>query len=180
MEPQISPSFGYVKTLLKYLLISAQASIWVLFSCLGLSFMLKKKTYLQAPSLASFKWHLAVNETNFAFIFARNLCINLRGCCQIMSWEREWWGMENSAWKSITVWNRREKLTSDWWTLCTEHIKPVYFLRGFGRREKSVTPLYCIYVAQVQLWQVSVRIIILFYLHCRTESCAEECFEPKT
>lgn len=136
MEPQISPSFGYVKTLLKYLLISAQASEFC--SC-ALDYRLCFKKYLQAPSLASFKWHLAMNETNFAFILARNLCINLRGCCQITSWEREWWGMENSTWKSVTAWNRREKLTSDWWTLCTEHIKlqSVNFLRGFSRREEE-------------------------------------------
>lgn len=70
--------------------------------------------------MACFKWHLAVNETRFAFISARNLCINLRGCCQIMSWETEWWGMESSTWKSITAWNGREKPTSGWWTLCSE------------------------------------------------------------
>lgn len=70
--------------------------------------------------MLSFKWHLAVNETYFAFILTRNLYINLRGWCQIMSWERGWWGTGSTTLKSITAWNRREKHTSSLWTICSE------------------------------------------------------------
>lgn len=56
--------------------------------------------------------------TYCAFILIRNLCINLRGWCQIGSWESGWWGTVNFMWRSITTWKGREKPTSSWWRLC--------------------------------------------------------------
>lgn len=59
-------------------------------------------------------------DTYFAFILIRNLCINLRGWCQIVSWESGWWGTANFMWRSITTWKGREKPTSSWWRPCSQ------------------------------------------------------------
>lgn len=56
-------------------------------------------------------------DTYFAFILIRNLCINLRGWCQIGSWEGGWWRTVRFMWRSITIWKGRERPTNSWWTL---------------------------------------------------------------
>lgn len=115
-------------------------------------------------------------DTHFAFILIRNLYINLRGWCQIMSWERDWWGTESSTWKSITAWNRREKPTSGWWTLCSERKVSdlsVHFLRNYTGVFTShtvdiiVTGVFLPSLFKKLELQRCLYKIIWFYLHCQ-------------
>lgn len=102
LEPIIYLSSGNAQAFLKYF-PNRSAGFLSEFCFHAVGFLLCSKRHLQATSIASFKWHLAVNETYFAFILIRNLWINPRGWCQIVSWESGWWGTVNFMWRSITT-----------------------------------------------------------------------------
>lgn len=69
-------SFGNARNFLKYLLIRAQA-FKSEFRFHAAGFLLCSKTHLQATSIASFKWHLAVNETHILPFSSSGICASV-------------------------------------------------------------------------------------------------------
>lgn len=56
-----------------------------------------KKTYLQATSMASFKWHLAVNETRFLPLSLPGICASISEAVVRSRAERE----SGEEWKTL-------------------------------------------------------------------------------